>query len=226
MKPVKPEMIITGRETKFSATPQVDVEGQTAAIEYKTNVAAGRGGLGQAQRASGGEGNIPGVVQYTTNVGDMANGARTSCAGCAHFDVKAWRQFLSAATGPASSAESRQTIQTMKSRIMMAGYGYEGSDGELDIEATIAAHGICRVLSDWVEGSVGRNPIYWPVVPWREATCPSSCNAGAHNLAVVTPNEPFGLFKPKDLDAKKMGAHRYDAVLHAAQDAGQFAKPK
>lgn len=221
MKPLKPELVITGRDVKFSAESQVDPEGQTAAIEYRTPVTAGRGGLGQAQTGSGHEGNIPGVIQYTTNVGDMANGARTACAGCAHYDVRAWQKYVREATGPASSAESRQTIQTMKARIMMAGYGYEDDSGG---ETTLMAHGICRPMSDWVEGVVGKDPVHWPVLAWREATCPKTCHAGAHTLEVVTPAQPLGLYKPKDLDAKKIGAHRYDGVLNAAQDVGRVFK--
>lgn len=225
MRPVRPELIITGQQTRFSAEPQVDPEGQTAAIEYGTQVSAGRGGLNQAMTGTGQEGLIPGKIQYTTNVGDMANGARTACAGCKHFDVRAWQTFLSAATGPASSAESRQTIETMKARIMMAGYGYTDNNDEVDIERTIAQHGICRPLSDWVEASVGRNPIHWPVVAWREASCPNTCHAGPHTLQVVTPAEPLGLFRPKDLDAQKIGAGKYDAVLHAAQSVTRAMKP-
>jgi hypothetical protein len=212
-----PDLKITQQSTTFTAQPQTDVEGQTAKISYRAPIQVGAQNGGAGAAISGVQGNIPGVIEYTAGVGDMANAARTACAACAHFDVRAWRQFVSAATGPASSAESRQTINTMRSRIMMAGFGYEDNNGEVDIERTLMAHGICRPLSDWVEGSVGRDPVFWPVVPWREATCPNTCHAGPHTLQVVTPAEPFGLYKPKDLEAKQIGANRYDNLLRAAQ---------
>jgi hypothetical protein len=212
-----PEFSPVQQPTKFTAVPQVDVEGQTAQIEYRAPIQAGAQNGGPGAAIQGVQGNIPGIIQYTAGVGDMANAAKTSCAGCKWFDVRAWRQFVAEATGPLSSAESRQTIQTMRSRIMMAGYGYEDNQGEVDIEQTLMAHGICRPLSDWVEGSVGRDPVFLPVVPWREATCPNTCHAGPHTLNVVTPAEPFGLFKPKDLEAKQIGANRYDNLLRAAQ---------
>jgi len=224
MKPVRPELLITGKETKFSAEPQVDPEGQTASIEYKTPVVAGPGGLAQAQAASGGMGNIPGIIQYQTNVGLMANGARTACVGCAHHDVRAWNKYVDRATGPASTAEERNEIELAKKRIANASFGYQKPDGTPDLEATLRDFGICRPLNDWVEGVVGKNPVHWPVFTWREANCPSTCHAGAHTLQVVTPEQPFGLFRPKDLDTKKIGAGRYDAVLHAAQAVGRSMK--
>lgn len=217
MKPVKPELIITGQQTKFSATPQVDAEGQTAAIEYGTRVSAGRGGLAQAQTGMGQEGQIPGVIQYQTNVGDMANGARASCAACKNHDVRAWNQYVDRATGPLSTAEERQEIDTAKRRIAIAEFGYQNKDGSVDLEATLRAFGICRPLNDWVEGAIGKNPIHWPVFTWRDTGCPRTCHAGPHTLNVVTPEQPLGLFRPKDLDAKKIGAGRYDTVLHAAE---------
>ncbi len=76
--------------------------------------------------------------------------------------------------------------------------------------------GICRVLSDWVEGIVGRNPMHWPVVPDQHATCPTYVAVPGARMEVVTPTQPLGLFKPKDYDAKKIGAKRYDSVLQAA----------
>ncbi len=224
MKPLRPELVITGKETKFSAEPQVDPEGQTAAIEYKTPVTAGRGGLGQAMTGSGHEGNIPGLIQYTTNVGDMANGARSSCAGCAHHDVKAWNRYVDQATGPLSTAEQRQEIDTAKKRIAIAEFGYQNPDGTVDLEGTLRSFGICRPLNDWVEGCVGKNPVHWPVFTWRDSNCPRTCHAGAHTLQVVTPEQPMGLYKPRDFDALKFGAKRYDKVLHAAQAVSQEFK--
>lgn len=145
----------------------------------------------------------------------LANGVRVH--NCSNFDVKAWRKYLSDATNPGSTPEMRQTIATFKARIAMAGYGYEKPDGTVDIDGTLAAHGICRVLSDWVESIKGKDPVFWPVVPWREATCPPSCRAGASELQVVTAEKPLGFYVPKDLDAKNLGGKRYDEVLRLAQ---------
>jgi hypothetical protein len=216
MKPIKKELLVTGQSLRFSSTPQVDPEGQAAVREFKLATPAGMQNAGSSGAVDQ-RGSLPAIVQYATTAGAMANGVRTACAGCKNFDVKAWRKFVSDATGPASSAEMRQTIETMKARIKMAGYGYEKANGELDIDQTLLAHGICRPLSDWVEGCTQRDPMFWPVVAWREATCPPSCRAGPHELKVVTAEQPFGLFKPLDLDAAKIGAGRYDQVLRAAQ---------
>jgi len=212
MKPVKKEMMVTGQTIQFSQKPQTDAEGQVALRQFHTRVDAGAGKDG----AQGALGQIPGIVEYTAMAGDMANAARTACAGCRHFDVKAWHRFLAQATGPLSKAEDRETITAMKGRIMMAGYGVMDAKDEIDIEATVMRHGICRVLSDIIEGWVGRDPMHWPVVCWRESACPNYVQAGANKMDITTPAQPFGLFKPIDLDAQKIGAQRYDAILNDA----------
>lgn len=215
------KLFITGQSVHVSQTPQVDPEGQTVMRQYATRAEATPRGPG-GQVAGSAMGSIPASVQYSAKAGEMAQAARTACAGCAHFDVKAWREFLVKATGPASTPEWRETIRTMEGRIMMAGYGYAGdnSNDEDGVQKTLYNHGICRVLSDWVESQAGRDPMWWPVVPWREASCPTVCRAGAGKpeLPVVTAQQPYGFFKPKDLDAQKAGALRYDAVMQAAQN--------
>lgn len=209
--PEKKEMPVVGQTLQFSNIPDTDVEGQIAKRQFHTKVNAGSG-----PQVSGSFGTLPGIVEYTTPVGEMAQAARTSCAGCKHFDVKAWHQFLALATGPLSKAEDRETITAMEGRIMMAGYGVMGADNELDIKATVLRHGICRVLSDIIEGWIGRDPMHWPVVCWRESTCPNYVQAGQHRMDITTPAEPYGLFKPIDTDAVKIGAKRYDDIFRDA----------
>jgi hypothetical protein len=218
MRPIKKELLVTSQSLKFSQRPQVDPEGQSAVREFTVQSPAG-----YQQSGAGGvvdqQGNIPAIVQYGSTAGEMANARRTSCAGCKNWDNKALRQFISDATGPLANPAWKQTIESMKTRIDAAGYGYERRDGSgvVDLDVTLNAHGICRPMSDWVEGVTGRDPVFWPVVTWREATCPRSCRAGAHELPVVTTQQPLGLFVPVDLDAEKIGAKRYDEVLRAAQ---------
>jgi len=212
MKPVKPELIVTGHTLAYSQQPGVDAEEQTAVQRYRTQAPAGPGQAGVVNA----QGSIPAIIEYKTTAGVLANVVKSSCAGCARHDVKAWRQFVAAATGPASSAESRQTIQTLRGRIMVDGVGFFDDAGEIDIERTLMSFGICRVLSDWVEGAVGRDPMHWPVVTSRDATCPTYVAAGTARMEVVTAAEPLGLFKARDLEARKIGAEQYDNVLFDA----------
>lgn len=214
MKPVKKkDLVVTGQSLRFSQTPQVDAEGQVAVQRFET-----KAGVGYGATNSGGLGELPATIEYKTPAGQLANAVKTACAGCRHFDVKSWHRYHAAATGPASKVEDRQTIQAMRSRIMMAGYGVMMEDkDEVDLDATMAQHGICRVLSDVVEGWVKKDPMHWPVICWRESTCPTYVAAGAHRMEITTPAQPLGLFKPLDLDAQKIGAKRYDAVLHGAE---------
>lgn len=218
MKPIKKELLVTSQSLKFSQRPQVDAEGQAAVREFTVQSPAGY----QSSGAGGvvdQQGTIPAVLQYGSTAGDMANARRTSCAGCANFDVKAWNKLIDNAYGAIPNLAWQQTFETMKTRIDAAGFGYERTDGSgvVDLEATLRAHGICRPLTEWVEGVVGKDPVFWPVTPWREANCPPSIRAGAHELPIVTAEKPLGLFVPVDLDAEKIGSKRYDEVLRAAQ---------
>lgn len=209
MKPVRPDLIVKGNSLDFSHVPQVDAEGQVARKRIYTEAPAGpQGGV------PGQHGQLPAVIEYTGMAGELANAVKTACAGCANHDVKAWRQFVAAATGPASSAEDRQTIQTLRGRLLMEGRGIFDANDELDVEATLNSLGICRVLSDWVEGAMGlRHPAHWPVVTEREATCPTYVAVPGARMEVTTPAQPLGLFKARDGDARKIGDMRRDAVL-------------
>lgn len=205
----KKELQITSERTLVANTPGVEPEAQEVKRQYTAAVPAG-------PRTGAAVGSIPGVIEYGTTAGLMANAVRGACAGCRHFDVKLWNRYLAAAEAPMASAESKQTMQAMRARIAMAGYGYTDKTGKVDIEATMKAHGICRVLSDWVEGAVGKDPVHWPVVCWREAVCPTYVAAAQHRMDVVTPAQPLGLFVPIDREAVGIGDKRYDAVMYEA----------
>jgi hypothetical protein len=216
MKPVK--LNVTGQQLRFSMKPQTEPEAQAAVREFKVDATAGYQsqnpsmGVGQAQ------GTIPAIVQYNGTVGDMANARRSACCACARWDQKAWAKFVAQATGPLASAEDKKTIEGIKVDLLRRGIAYQDVGGKpMSLEEIISMHGVCHVLSDWVEGIVGKNPIHWPVVTGPDANCPTVARAGAMTLDVVTPISPHGFFKPKDLDAVKTGDKRYDEVLRLAQ---------
>lgn len=208
------EMKITGEQIQISNEPQVDPEGQTVKRQFTgTAPTSMRGAQTPSAAVQGSLRDTPLVVEYTGKAGEMANAARTACAGCKHWDRRAWLQFLERAEGPASSAESRQTIATMRARIATA----IGNDPKA-VEQVLHAQGICRVLSDWIESATGRDPMFWPALSWPDATCPNTVRAGPHELNVVTPAEPFGFFSPVDIDSERHGVNRYDAILKAVQN--------
>lgn len=218
MNPIKkPELQIRGEQVSISRTPQTDAEGQTVKTVIHADVPAGPGGAGQVSAI----GTVPSFLEYSTPAGELANARRTVCGACKHFDMKAWQKFVAAAIGPSSTAEDRQTIQALKDRLLADNIAAFGLDGKFDIEKTLMGFGICRVLSDWVEGVVGRNPIHWPVAPDLHATCPTYIQVPGARMEVVTAEQPLGLFKARDLDAQKIGAKRYDDVLHAAEGKGR-----
>lgn len=201
----KKELEVVGERLLFGSEPQVDPEGQTVVKEFRAKAPAAMQSSGFGAAVSGNVGDIPAVIQYHGKAGEMANAVRTACVGCKHWDSRALQQFIRNAEGPASSAESRETVKNMRSRAAMAGLKLED-------------FGICRVISDWIEASIGRDPAAWPSLSWRGATCPNKAFAGKFTLDVVTPAEPFGFFTPVDMDAKKIGANRYDVLLKAVQE--------
>lgn len=209
MKPIKPGVMIKRGTLDFSRQPQVDPEGQTAVRRLESTAPIGP----QGGSAVGG---IPSVLEYKSTAGALANAVKTACIACRHHNVRAWRAWVAAATGPAATAEQKQTIQTLRGRLLIDGVGIFSDDGEFDVEATLMSFGICEVLSDWVKGIVGENPIHWPIVTAKDATCPTYVAVEGARMEVTTPAQPLGLFRPKDLDARKHGAKRYDAVLFGA----------
>lgn len=209
MSQEKKELEITSERTLVANTPGVEPEAQEVKRQFGTPVSMGpRGGT-----TTGG---VPGVIEYSTTAGAMANAVRGACAGCRHFDVKLWNKYLAAAEAPMAKEESKQTMQAMRVRVLRAGYGFQDKFGRVDIEATMKAHGICRVLSEWVKGAVGEDPVHWPVICWREAVCPTYVAAGPHRMDVVTDAQPLGLFVPVDREAIGIGDKRYDAVMFDA----------
>lgn len=212
----KKDVQITGQRLMFSSAPKVEPEQQAAVREFSVAAPAGFQQSGEAG-ASNTQGNIPTIVRYESTAGEMAQARMSACTACKHWDNRALQKYVALSTGPLATPEQKQTIQTMKARIMLKGSGYMKDDGSLDVDGTLASFGICRVLSEWVKGVVGEDPMYWPIVTQPEANCPPSCHAKASALQVVTDAQPLGLFVPKDLDAKKVGAKRYDEVLRLAQ---------
>ena len=211
MNPLKPEITVRGERTDISQTPETDAEGQVLRRHVYADVPAGPGAAGVVSS----QGTVPAILEYKTQVGEMANAVKTSCAGCRHHDARAWRKYIEDSTGPASTATDRQTIQALRDRLVADNVALKGLDGKFD-EASLFAFGICRPLSDWVEGIVGRNPMHWPVAPESHATCPSYIQVPGARMEVVTAMQPVGLFKARDLDARKVGDKRRDALLFAA----------
>ncbi len=208
----KPEIAVKSVTAEVSQAPQTDAEGQfiRRQVIVDAPIGPGQGGVVNEQ------GRVPAILEYKTNVGEHANALKTNCGMCRHWDNKAWRIFVQRCTGPASTAQDRQTIETLRERIKIGDRGYRDAQGQLDVEQTLANFGVCHVLSDWVEGVVGRHPIYWPVAPIPEATCPGEISVPGGRMQIVTDAQPFGLFKPRDLDATKLGDSKRDALLFAA----------
>ncbi len=205
-----PELRISDKKIEFSQTPNTDAEGQTARVSYGTRIA---GGMGQVN--SGEMGSIPGQIVYESNVNDFASGAKTACTACRHWNQKAWYKFVADSVGPLAKPQDRDTIKGTRNRLALA-YGVE------NVQAAMLSMGICQVLTEIVKGWVGEHPMHYPVVTQEGASCPTYVAAGMSPLGIpnraniVTPAAPFGLFKPKDLDATTIGDKRRDAVLFSA----------
>ncbi len=199
-----------GKRIEFSQAPQTDAEGQAARISYTARTGAG---YGQANR--GELGSVPTQIVYDTTAGALADGAKTACGQCKHWDHVSWLRMVKDADGPLASKEDRQTITQARTRLMTA-YGLEQA------EEALKQFGICKVLTEIIHGWVQKDPLHWPAATKNDANCPTYVSAGMSSLGIpnrvelVTPAAPFGLFKPKDLDARTIGDKRRDSVLFDA----------
>ena len=212
--PTKPrDLVVTKDEIRIANTPGVEPEAQQVQHNFKTAVP-----IGPKDGAAQGAG-IPGVIQYDTTAGELALGAKAACVACRHWSRKDFREYVAKSVGPLSKAEDRQTIEGMKSRLAQA-HGLE------NLGEAMKAMGICRVLNEIVKGWVGEDPRHYPVITEDIAGCPRYISAGAsaegvpNRVEITTPAQPLGLYRPLDLDAQKIGAKRYDAVLFDALGKG------
>lgn len=207
---VKKELAVTAQRIRIGSAPQTDPEGQALVREFNLQAHAGPQQAG-AQGVLERQGSIPVIAQYGTTVGEAAQARRTACQACRHYDRKWWAQYLARMTHPAASEGWKQTLASIKVRLIMRGIP------EDKLDEALKQFGICRVLSEWIKSVVGEDPVFWPAVPEPDANCPRVCRAGAHELAVVTGEQPYGFFQPVDLDAKTIGSQRYDETLRLAQ---------
>lgn len=206
----KKDLNVTAQRIRIGTTPGVEPEAQPLVREFELRAHAGPQQAG-AQGVLQTQGSIPVLAQYGTTAGEAAQARRTACQACRHFDRKAWAQYLAKMTHPAANAGWKQTLETMKVRLIMRGVAPE------HVDEALKSFGICQVLSEWIKSVVGEDPTFWPAVPEPDATCPRVCRAGPHELPVVTAQQPYGFFQPVDLDAQKIGAQRYDQTLRLAQ---------
>lgn len=205
------DLKITGKRITFTQHEATDAEGQACAVDYETQVDAGPGGAGTVQR----QGQLPGIVRYETTAGALADGSKTACGVCSHWDQKAWTKMVRDADSPLATAEDRQTITQARTRLIKA-FGVEQA------EEALRQFGICKVMTEIIHGWVKRDPIHYPAVTFQSANCPTYVSAGLSPLGIpnrielVTPASPHGLFKARDVESQVIGDKRRDTVLYDA----------
>lgn len=172
-----------------------------------TEVKLGAGASVEQQDAATPQGAIPTTLSYETSAGEMAKQVRTRCMLCKHFDVPAWRVLKRKWESTASGLE---TLNKLRSALYLSADvamvdRHKSLEGDMDLEHTLMALGICQILTE-----IDREPcvVYGPY-----GCCPKQSKTGA---PVITEAQPFGYYQPCDMDAEREGSANYDAIMRAA----------
>jgi len=154
------------------------------------------------------QGNIPLEIVAHATAAEVARSVSATCGQCKNFNRSAWIKMLSVADNPGSSAAERHGVNQIRAEILMRMPEPEkhvGADGEYDVNHTLHSMGMCFPLREYYKEKDGKDPGIMAV--FSESSCP---------LEICTPDKPFGLYQPKDLDAEKIGATNYDRVMVTA----------
>lgn len=148
---------------------------------------------------------IGGAIRSSINiqgtVSQFANGLRTMCAECVHFDPGAWERRKAQLEG---SKEGVNQLNNMRWALIQEGLGpAEGmhvtQENEVDLEHAIAFLGVCRALTEHKRDETYVHPM---------SGCPDE---------VCTPTHPDGFFETRNYETRRAGDAAYDDVMRKAQ---------
>jgi hypothetical protein len=128
------------------------------------------------------------------------------CKRCIHFDNPSWRRHI-AENEIADAMEDRLELNKMRAYLMETQSielqdAHASMDGDMDVEHALHSMGICRAMTEIYRERCVVHPL---------GGCPPADQPGPHG------EDLSKLFKPRDAEAVKSGASKYDAILRAAQ---------
>lgn len=140
-------------------------------------------------------------VNVQSTVGKFANGLRTMCAQCKHFDGEGWLKRK--AILERSGAEGTIFLNGMRSALIQQGLGpasgmHATPDEDIDLEHAISFMGYCKALCEHLKDEILVHPM---------SGCPKE---------VCTPSQPNGFFENTNLDSQRIGDAAYDSVMNKA----------
>lgn len=139
-------------------------------------------------------------VNIQGNAHQFANGLRTMCAQCKHFDGDAWqkkKRQLSA------SKEGVQLLNGIRVEMINQGLGpateMHSNEDELDLEHAISFMGFCRAQTEMHREEVLVHPM---------GGCPPE---------ICTETSPLGYFEDANEATKRIGSAEYDRIMRQSQ---------
>lgn len=162
-------------------------------------------------------GTIPTQIIAQSTVGDLGITLRGMCGDCKYFDQKRWLADLERADSPLAPIEFRQQVQALRYEIYstnsptLADQAVDAT-GELDPDVALRQSGYCHALYSYFR-NLGESREDASVICHSSSSCPKF---------VRTATEPAGFFEPRDNDAVRLGAKKYDQIMRLASSL----KPK
>lgn len=154
------------------------------------------------------QGNIPLEIVAHSAAHEFARQSSAQCGSCKYFNRTAWLKMLNDADNPGSSEAERHSVNSIRAEILLRmpdSDSHAGGDGDYDVEHSMKSMGMCYAMREYYKSKDGQDPGIMGV--WPTSSCPEE---------LCTPDKPRGLFKPKDLDAEKIGTTNYDNVMNTA----------
>ncbi len=137
-------------------------------------------------------------------VADFANGIRTMCGLCKHFDEKAWHKLKRSLE---ASKDGVRQLNVIREALISTGNAriremHQTPEGDIDLEHALMMMGVCHPLTEMKRD---------PVMVHPESTCPPE---------VRTESAPDGFFEPLNRETDKAGAQGFDAIMRRATGEG------
>ncbi len=151
-------------------------------------------------------GNVLGAMDTSivleSTAGEIAEGFRSFCSQCKHFDPDAWAKIRRAWSNPLHP--EHKALNFIRSGLLQTRNAqlrdmHAGQDGDIDLEHAVALLGICHPLTEIKNDVIIVHPL---------SCCPDE---------VKGPSSPDGLFEDKSKDAEKRGSAAFDLLMRKAQ---------
>lgn len=156
-------------------------------------------------------GTIASQIIVESTVGEMAVTLRGMCGDCKYFDQSKWLKDLAKADAPLAPIQARQAVNGVREYLLQQQSptlidAATDAAGDFDIEIALRQSGYCYALFAYFR-NLNESEFDSTTVVHATSSCPKF---------VRTKTDPQGFFEPRNNDAARLGALKYDKLMRMA----------